>query len=129
MISCFHFALQGQTTNEMGQKLPQKGDVELLCGGPPCQGFSGMNRFNSREYSRFKVSNSRSRSLTIERSLVSKSEDCSSLIIPPTQGHISKVKVTLHTYPKQCPGHNSSLPCLILIIIQIEISTKMYTPF
>ena len=40
----------------MGQKLPQKGDVELLCGGPPCQGFSGMNRFNSREYSRFKVS-------------------------------------------------------------------------
>lgn len=32
------------------------GDVELLCGGPPCQGFSGMNRFNSREYSRFKNS-------------------------------------------------------------------------
>lgn len=48
--------LQGEKQNEMGQKLPQKGDVELLCGGPPCQGFSGMNRFNSREYSRFKVS-------------------------------------------------------------------------
>ena len=28
----------------------------MLCGGPPCQGFSGMNRFNSREYSQFKNS-------------------------------------------------------------------------
>lgn len=36
--------------------LPAQGDVELLCGGPPCQGFSGMNRFNSREYSNFKNS-------------------------------------------------------------------------
>ena len=49
---CFH---QGEKTDVLGQKLPQKGDVELLCGGPPCQGFSGMNRFNSREYSKFKV--------------------------------------------------------------------------
>ena len=47
--------VQGSTTNSRGQVLPQKGDVELLCGGPPCQGFSGMNRFNSREYSQFKV--------------------------------------------------------------------------
>ncbi|KAL7287133.1 hypothetical protein TKK_0018750 [Trichogramma kaykai] len=39
-----------------GQRLPQKGEVELLCGGPPCQGFSGMNRFNSRAYSLFKNS-------------------------------------------------------------------------
>jgi len=46
---------QGEKTDVLGQKLPQKGDVELLCGGPPCQGFSGMNRFNSREYSKFKV--------------------------------------------------------------------------
>lgn len=28
----------------------------MLCGGPPCQGFSGMNRFNSRTYSKFKNS-------------------------------------------------------------------------
>ncbi|KOC65410.1 DNA (cytosine-5)-methyltransferase 1 [Habropoda laboriosa] len=42
--------------DEIGQKLPQKGQVELLCGGPPCQGFSGMNRFNSRQYSLFKNS-------------------------------------------------------------------------
>lgn len=46
----------GDTVNGMGQVLPQKGDVELLCGGPPCQGFSGMNRFNSRTYSKFKNS-------------------------------------------------------------------------
>ncbi|CAG9855238.1 unnamed protein product [Phyllotreta striolata] len=36
--------------------LPSKGDVEMLVGGPPCQGFSGMNRFNSRNYSSFKNS-------------------------------------------------------------------------
>ena len=43
-------------TNSKGQRLPRKGEVDLLCGGPPCQGFSGMNRFNSREYSQFKNS-------------------------------------------------------------------------
>ncbi|KAH8038928.1 hypothetical protein HPB51_004040 [Rhipicephalus microplus] len=48
--------IDGETVNERGQLLPQKGDVELLCGGPPCQGFSGMNRFNSRQYSQFKNS-------------------------------------------------------------------------
>lgn len=47
--------LQGEKTDSRGQKLPVKGDIELMCGGPPCQGFSGMNRFNSREYSQFKV--------------------------------------------------------------------------
>ena len=39
-----------------GKKLPRKGEVELLCGGPPCQGFSGMNRFNTGDYSKFKNS-------------------------------------------------------------------------
>uniref|UniRef100_F6XUV4 DNA (cytosine-5)-methyltransferase 1 n=1 Tax=Ciona intestinalis TaxID=7719 RepID=F6XUV4_CIOIN len=48
--------MNGEERSKCGQRLPQKGDVELLCGGPPCQGFSGMNRFNSREYSRFKNS-------------------------------------------------------------------------
>lgn len=48
--------MAGEVTNSRGQKLPQKGDVEMLCGGPPCQGFSGMNRFNSRTYSKFKNS-------------------------------------------------------------------------
>lgn len=27
------------------------GDVEFLCGGPPCQGYSGMNRFNKGNWS------------------------------------------------------------------------------
>ncbi len=35
---------------------PRKGDVELICGGPPCPGFSSMNHFNEREYSMFKNS-------------------------------------------------------------------------
>uniref|UniRef100_A0A7N4NX89 Cytosine-specific methyltransferase n=1 Tax=Sarcophilus harrisii TaxID=9305 RepID=A0A7N4NX89_SARHA len=48
--------MSGETTNSMGQKLPQKGDVEMICGGPPCQGFSGMNRFNTLTYSKFKNS-------------------------------------------------------------------------
>ncbi|XP_071039220.1 DNA (cytosine-5)-methyltransferase PliMCI isoform X2 [Parasteatoda tepidariorum] len=48
--------MDGQETTYKGQNLPQKGEVELLCGGPPCQGFSGMNRFNSRQYSLFKNS-------------------------------------------------------------------------
>ena len=47
---------QGASTDDRGQQLPRKGEVELLCGSPPCQGFSGMNRFNSREYSQLKNS-------------------------------------------------------------------------
>ncbi|KZC09572.1 PREDICTED: DNA (cytosine-5)-methyltransferase PliMCI-like [Dufourea novaeangliae] len=48
--------MNGDVCDDSGQRLPQKGEVELLCGGPPCQGFSGMNRFNSRQYSLFKNS-------------------------------------------------------------------------
>ncbi|XP_065218148.1 DNA (cytosine-5)-methyltransferase PliMCI-like isoform X2 [Planococcus citri] len=47
--------MTGQTRKD-GQALPQKGQVELLCGGPPCQGFSRMNRFHDRQYSAFKNS-------------------------------------------------------------------------
>ena len=39
-----------------GQPLPLKGEVELLVGGPPCQGFSQMNRWNDGVYSKFKNS-------------------------------------------------------------------------
>ena len=56
VISVNIFFHQGEKRSPMGQILPQKGDIDLLCGGPPCQGFSGMNRFNAREYSKFKVS-------------------------------------------------------------------------
>lgn len=48
--------MRGDKVTDKGQSLPQRGDVDLMCGGPPCQGFSGMNRFNSRQYSLFKNS-------------------------------------------------------------------------
>ena len=32
-------------------KLPPPGDVEFIMGGPPCQGYSGMNRFNKSNWS------------------------------------------------------------------------------
>ncbi|XP_015580058.1 DNA (cytosine-5)-methyltransferase 1B isoform X1 [Ricinus communis] len=31
---------------------PRPGEVEFINGGPPCQGFSGMNRFNQRSWSK-----------------------------------------------------------------------------
>ena len=30
--------MEGTETMHNGKRLPQKGEVELLCGGPPCQG-------------------------------------------------------------------------------------------
>jgi len=32
-----------------GLYLPRRGEVEVLCAGPPCQGFSGLNRFKDGE--------------------------------------------------------------------------------
>jgi len=48
--------MEGLSHNNKKQAYPKRGEVELLCGGPPCQGFSGMNRFNAGEYSKFKNS-------------------------------------------------------------------------
>ena len=31
--------------------LPLPGEVEFMMGGPPCQGYSGMNRFNKGNWS------------------------------------------------------------------------------
>ena len=33
------------------QALPLPGEVDFICGGPPCQGYSGMNRFNKGNWS------------------------------------------------------------------------------
>jgi DNA (cytosine-5)-methyltransferase 1 len=35
----------GDMAPEQVAALPLPGQVEFICGGPPCQGFSGMNRF------------------------------------------------------------------------------------
>ena len=31
--------------------LPLPGEVDFIVGGPPCQGYSGMNRFNKGNWS------------------------------------------------------------------------------
>jgi len=49
------FYCQGKKTNDEGQLLPCKGEIEPLCDGPPCQAFSGMNKFNSCQYSLFQI--------------------------------------------------------------------------
>ncbi len=36
---------------EVAAALPRPGQVGLMTGGPPCQGFSGMNRFNRGDWS------------------------------------------------------------------------------
>ncbi|KAK7344087.1 hypothetical protein VNO77_13339 [Canavalia gladiata] len=33
-------------------RLPMPGEVDFICGGPPCQGFSGMNRFSQSTWSK-----------------------------------------------------------------------------
>ena len=35
--------------------LPLPGEVDFICGGPPCQGYSGMNRFNKGNWSMVQV--------------------------------------------------------------------------
>lgn len=39
-----------------GQRAPTPGEVDLIVGGPPCQGFSQLNRFKLSKNSQFKVS-------------------------------------------------------------------------
>lgn len=36
---------------ETAGALPLPGQVDMIVGGPPCQGYSGMNRFNKRNWS------------------------------------------------------------------------------
>ena len=37
-----------------GRRLPGREEVEVLCAGPPCQGFSGLNRYKDRDKARRK---------------------------------------------------------------------------
>ncbi|TVU44569.1 hypothetical protein EJB05_04014 [Eragrostis curvula] len=39
-------------SDEKVKNLPVPGEVEFINGGPPCQGFSGMNRFNQSSWSK-----------------------------------------------------------------------------
>ena len=45
-------AMEGDTQSAM----PRKGDVDMIVGGPPCQGFSLLNIYKESEYSKFKNS-------------------------------------------------------------------------
>ena len=37
---------------DISERLPAPGEVDFICGGPPCQGYSGMNRFNKGTWSK-----------------------------------------------------------------------------
>ncbi|XWS16658.1 hypothetical protein CRYUN_Cryun34aG0110000 [Craigia yunnanensis] len=44
--------LAAKLDKEKISNLPYPGEVEFINGGPPCQGFSGMNRFNQSTWSK-----------------------------------------------------------------------------
>ncbi|XP_047333677.1 DNA (cytosine-5)-methyltransferase 1-like isoform X2 [Impatiens glandulifera] len=44
--------LANKLEKEEIDKLPRPGQVDFINGGPPCQGFSGMNRFNTSTWSK-----------------------------------------------------------------------------
>ncbi|XP_065336548.1 DNA (cytosine-5)-methyltransferase 1-like [Cloeon dipterum] len=48
--------IEGKEINSLGQRYPKVGEVDMLIGGPPCQGFSSMNRYNTGIAARFKNS-------------------------------------------------------------------------
>lgn len=48
--------LDGKDRSPGGNQVPRPGEVGLLCGGPPCQGFSGMNRYSDGHNSAIKRS-------------------------------------------------------------------------
>ena len=56
VTTLYHTMLQAEEgakalSEEDVARLPVPGQVEFLCGGPPCQGYSGMNRFNKGNWS------------------------------------------------------------------------------
>lgn len=53
---CISTSEAGKFVEKLNEKvinsLPRPGQVEFINGGPPCQGFSGMNRFNQSTWSK-----------------------------------------------------------------------------
>eukprot|EP00727_Mastigamoeba_balamuthi_P006777 m51a1_g272 putative DNA (cytosine-5-)-methyltransferase (1274) ;mRNA; f:255291-260283 len=47
--------MKGEEGSKEGT-FPKRGEVDMIVGGPPCQGYSGMNRFSHGEYSKFRNS-------------------------------------------------------------------------
>ena len=44
-------AMKGLAVTDKGQIIPRLGEVDLICGGPPCQGYSAMNSNKESEKS------------------------------------------------------------------------------
>lgn len=70
---------EGCRASVEGTQLPMPGEVGLVCGGPPCQGFSSMNQHNKSLYSRLK------------NSLVATFLGCVSPSIPCTRAVLTRV--------------------------------------
>lgn len=49
-------AMRGEKVSAGGGSVPQKGEVDVIAGGPPCQGYSTMNRYSGSEKYRYRNS-------------------------------------------------------------------------
>jgi len=52
-LTLSHLVQALEAADKMGNagELPAPGQVDFIVGGPPCQGYSGMNRFNKGNWS------------------------------------------------------------------------------
>jgi DNA (cytosine-5)-methyltransferase 1 len=56
MIEECNWLLSKAMQGDKDTRIPEKGEVEMMVGGPPCQGFSLLNIHKEGEYSKFKNS-------------------------------------------------------------------------
>jgi DNA (cytosine-5)-methyltransferase 1 len=79
-ISCEEAAVQatGLPADRLAA-LPRPGEVEFIMGGPPCQGYSGMNRFNKGNWS------------VVQNSMVSSWEGRSQMLSASLTDHASHI--------------------------------------